>query len=92
MSNTLSHYNPIFPHYLTNAEYLTHKLIYHVEIHSYDPHKFLLRMELNLGTETVPETLVSFDHLTLLMAREDFIELNCRESSKSYSSKMNSSY
>jgi hypothetical protein len=27
-----------------------------------------------MGTEMVPETLVSFDHLTWLMAQEDFIK------------------
>jgi len=38
-----------------------------------------------IGTETVHKMLVSFDHLTQLMAQEDFIKFSCCESFKSYS-------
>jgi hypothetical protein len=37
-----------------------------------------------MGTEMVPETLVCFDHLTLLMAREGFVEFDLRGSFKYY--------
>jgi len=32
----------------------------------------------------IPKTLVPFDHLTWLMAQEDFIKFNRRERFKSY--------
>jgi hypothetical protein len=37
-----------------------------------------------MGMQTVPKVLVSFDHLTQLMAQEDFNEFGHCESFKSY--------
>jgi len=41
--------------------------------------KFLM-----IGTETVFEMLLSFDHLMWMIAQDDFIKLNSCESFKSY--------